>query len=258
MTNLYAIDFYNSANGQLTIPSVDVDGTNYNNVIINIGEVLKIGGSGGFALQNLEKTAFSRPGKITLEAFDTAQPPKKYVITINQTIDADTTFESKLANVVKQDLSLKIDNVIIVPSYVIKNYYEKNSNFNQKIGEVSIDNYIIYSNINNSSNPIKLRKINIGDFGFQNSAINYADSSKKLIQNYSTFQYKLEHSSDGRSAYACNYEYRFNPLNFTQAGTTEYFCFQVDNNGALLGGVSTRFNVNDTLLKFTGSIQFLN
>jgi hypothetical protein len=124
MSNLYAIDIYNSANGQLTIPSVNVDGTNYNNVVINVGEVLKIGGSGGFALQNLE-TAFSRPGKITLEAFDTAQPPRKYVIIINQTIDADTTFESKTANVVKQDLSLKIDNVIIFPSYIIKNYYEK-------------------------------------------------------------------------------------------------------------------------------------
>lgn len=243
MSNLYAIDLYNSANGQLTIPSVNVDGTNYNNVVINIGEVLKIGGSGGFSLQNLEKITSSRPGKITLEAFDTAQPPRRYVVIINQTIDADTTFESKTANVVKQDLSLKIDNVIIVPSYIIKNYYEKSSNFNQKIGETSIDNYIIYSNINNSSNPIKMGKVNIGDFGFQNSAISYADSSKKLIQNYSTFQYVLEHSSDGRSAYACNYEYRFNPTNITQAGRTEYFCFQVDNNGALVGGVRSEAHV---------------
>ena len=235
---------------------MDVDGTNYNNVVINIGEVLKVGGSAGFSLQNIEKTAFSRLAKIVLEAVDTAQPPKKYTITINQTIDADTTFESKAANVVKWDFALKIDNVVTMPSYIIRNYYDKSSNFNQKIGEVSVDEYTVYSNINNSINPIKLRKVNIGDFGFINSAINYTDSSKKIINEYSTFQYVLEHSTDGRSAYACNYEYRFNPLNITQAGRTEYFCFQVDNNGALLGGVTTLMRVNNTPLKFTGTIQF--
>jgi hypothetical protein len=143
-----------------------------------------------------------------------------------------------------------------MPSYIIRNYYDKSSNFNQKIGEVSVDEYTVYSNINNSINPIKLRKVNIGDFGFINSAINYTDSSKKIINEYSTFQYVLEHSTDGRSAYACNYEYRFNPLNITQAGRTEYFCFQVDNNGALLGGVTTLMRVNNTPLKFTGTIQF--
>lgn len=134
---------------------------------------------------------------------------------------------------------------------------KKNSNFNQKIGEATIDEYIVYGNFDNSS-PIKLRKINIGDFGFLNSAIHYVDSSKKIITEYSASQYRLEHSSDGKSAYACNYEYRFKPLNGTQAGRTVYFCFQVDNNGALVGGVSTLFNINDTLLKFTGTIQFLN
>lgn len=258
MSNLYAIDIYNSANGQLTIPSVNVDGTNYNNVVINVGEVLKIGGSGGFALQNFGRTAFSRPLKFILEAVDTAQPPKKYTITINQTLDADTTFESKAANVVKWDFSLKIDNVITVPSYIIKNYFEKSSNFNQKIGEVSIDEYIVYGNIDNSSNPIKLRKINIGDFGFQNSAISYSDSSKKVINEVHVFQYRLAHSIDGKTAYACNFEYKFNPLNIIKAGRTEYFCFQVDNNGALLGGIDAILSVNDTILNFTGTVQFLN
>ena len=43
ISNTNASDIYNGTNGQLTIPSVNVAGTNYNNVVINVGGNYKKG-----------------------------------------------------------------------------------------------------------------------------------------------------------------------------------------------------------------------
>jgi hypothetical protein len=43
--NAFAIDTYNASNGQLTIPSVNVSGVTYNNVVITVGSILSVGAS---------------------------------------------------------------------------------------------------------------------------------------------------------------------------------------------------------------------
>jgi len=43
--NSYAVDTYNPSNGQLTIPSVNVSGVTYNNVVVTVGSVLSVGAS---------------------------------------------------------------------------------------------------------------------------------------------------------------------------------------------------------------------
>jgi len=44
-SNAFAIDSYNAATGQLSIPSVNVSGVVYNNVIVTVGNVLSVGGT---------------------------------------------------------------------------------------------------------------------------------------------------------------------------------------------------------------------
>ena len=41
--NSYAVDTYNASNGQLTIPSVNVGTSVYNNVVVTVGSVLSVG-----------------------------------------------------------------------------------------------------------------------------------------------------------------------------------------------------------------------
>ena len=41
--NSYAVDTYNASNGQLTIPSVNVSGVIYNNVVVTVGNVISVG-----------------------------------------------------------------------------------------------------------------------------------------------------------------------------------------------------------------------
>ena len=43
--NSFAVDTYNASNGQLTIPSVNVSGVTYNNVVVTVGSVLSVGAS---------------------------------------------------------------------------------------------------------------------------------------------------------------------------------------------------------------------
>ena len=43
--NSYAVDTYNASNGQLTIPSVNVGTSVYNNVVVTVGSVLSVGAS---------------------------------------------------------------------------------------------------------------------------------------------------------------------------------------------------------------------
>jgi len=43
--NAWAIDTYDSASNQLTIPTVQVGSTTYTNVVISVGNVLSIGNS---------------------------------------------------------------------------------------------------------------------------------------------------------------------------------------------------------------------
>ena len=40
----WAVDTYNPGNNQLTIPSVNVSGTTYNNVVITVGNVIRVDG----------------------------------------------------------------------------------------------------------------------------------------------------------------------------------------------------------------------
>ena len=43
--NAFAVDTYNATNNQLTIPSVNVGSTTYNNVVITVGEIVSVGGA---------------------------------------------------------------------------------------------------------------------------------------------------------------------------------------------------------------------
>ena len=43
LSNAFAVDTYNASNGQLTIPSVNVSGVIYNNVVVTVGNVLSVG-----------------------------------------------------------------------------------------------------------------------------------------------------------------------------------------------------------------------
>ena len=44
VAHVWAVDTYNPANGQLTIPTVQVGSATYNNVVVSVGEVIKING----------------------------------------------------------------------------------------------------------------------------------------------------------------------------------------------------------------------
>ncbi|MEI6469573.1 MAG: hypothetical protein WCO72_08875 [Betaproteobacteria bacterium] len=44
-TNVFAVDTYNASNNQLTIPSVNVGNTTYNNVVVTVGNIISLGGS---------------------------------------------------------------------------------------------------------------------------------------------------------------------------------------------------------------------
>ena len=44
-SNAFAVDTFNASNGQLTIPSVNVSGVIYNNVVVTVGNVLSVGAS---------------------------------------------------------------------------------------------------------------------------------------------------------------------------------------------------------------------
>ena len=44
VAQVWAVDTYNAANGQLTIPTVQVGSATYNNVVVTVGEVIKING----------------------------------------------------------------------------------------------------------------------------------------------------------------------------------------------------------------------
>ena len=41
----FAVDLYNPSNNQLSIPSVQVGSTTYNNVVVTVGNILSIGSS---------------------------------------------------------------------------------------------------------------------------------------------------------------------------------------------------------------------
>ena len=44
-STVFAVDTYNASNNQLTIPSVNVGNTTYNNVVVTVGNVVSLGGS---------------------------------------------------------------------------------------------------------------------------------------------------------------------------------------------------------------------
>ncbi len=46
MSNTYALNTFNASNNQLNIPSVNVGGLSYNNVVVTLGNVVSIGSSG--------------------------------------------------------------------------------------------------------------------------------------------------------------------------------------------------------------------
>jgi len=248
ITNLYASDIYNISNGQLTIPSVNVAGTNYNNVVINVGGIVKIGGTGGFELQNINKNFYSKPRTIIISGQDYDSPPNLYVMTLTFSPNADTTFESKAVNVIDQNISFTA-NGIFVGSVLQKNYFTK-GDLNTQVGFSDSGSYSVYSN----QNP-RTKNTTIGDFGFSSAGVNYKDSTKKAINYYSVFNYSLEQSSDGITAYACNIENQFDPLNANGVVQTTKVCVQVDNSGTLLGGVNAVLKVNNRLINLTGSIQ---
>ena len=250
ITNIHASDIYNGSNGQLTIPSVNVAGTNYNNVVINVGGIVKIGGTGGFAVQNFAKNLYSNPTTTVIKATDNSTPPNQYVMTLNNVAVADVTFEGQAVNVINSIASLTINNVS-AGSFTTANYFKK-GDLNTQVGQSDGENYYVYSNM---SNPANLKNISIGDFGFLNSSIVYSDSSKKIIRYYSVFEYSLEQSSDANSAYICNIENQFNPTKINDPVNTNKFCFQVDNSGAFTGGVNAILNINNTKLNFTGVIK---
>lgn len=248
ITNIHASDIYNGSNGQLTIPSVNVAGTNYNNVVINVGGIVKIGGTGGFSVQNINKNFYSKPRTIVISGQDYDSPPNLYVMTLTFSANTDTTFESKAVNVIDQNISLTV-NGTSVGGFLQKKYFTK-GDLNTQVGFSDSGSYSVYSN----QNP-RTKNASIGDFGFSSAGINYKDSTKKAVNYYSVFNYSLEQSSDGNTAYACDIENQFDPLSVNGIVKTTKICVQVDNSGALLGGVNAILNVNNRLINLTGSIQ---
>jgi hypothetical protein len=248
ITNVFATDIYNSNNGQLTIPSVNVSGINYNNVVITVAVVGKIGGTGGFAIQNVNKILFSKPRTIVINSKDNANPANQYVMTLNYAPDTDVTFENQAVNVIKQTVNTTI-NGKLAGTYEQKNYFVK-GDLSTQIGQSDDQNYSIFSNANKPT-----KNLNIGEFGFLYASVVYSDSTKKIIKHYTVYDYSLEQSSDGASAYACKIENQFAPSNISSAPVITKFCFQIDNYGNLLGGVNAILNVNNAISNFTGTVQ---
>ena len=249
ITNIYATDLYNSSNAQLTIPSVNVSGTNYNNVVITVGKVINIGGTGGFALQNFLPNLYSKPRKAVLTAQDSATPPNQYVITQTLTPGNDTIFENKTVNTIDVTLSATMNGALL-GTFSAQYYYTK-GNFNSQVGVNGFGSYKVYSN---NVLPINDR-LNIGDFLFLNSSFSYKDSTKKSINNYSVYYLSLEQSSDANSAYLCTTENQIEPGDVNTIPPVNKQCYQVDNNGTLLGSVNGLMNINNTNLYVTGTIK---
>jgi hypothetical protein len=247
--NLHATDLYNSSNAQLIIPSVNVSGTNYNNVVITVGRVINIGGTGGFALQNFFTNLYSKSRKAILTAQDSASPPNQYVITQTITPGSDTIFENKTVNTIDVTLAISMNGTSI-GNFSAQNYYTK-GNFNSPVGVNGFGSYKVFSN---NVLPINDR-LNIGDFLYLNSSFSYKDSTKKSVNNYSVYYLSLEQSSDANSAYLCITENKIEPGDVNTIPPVNKTCYQVDNNGALLGSVNGLLNTNNTNLYVTGTVQ---
>jgi hypothetical protein len=243
-----ATDLYSESTGELIIPSVDVSGTNYNNVVINLGRVLKIGGIGGFSLQNFYPNLYSKPRKAVLTAQDTAIPQNQYVLTETITPTGDTFFENQLVSAVNISLAFT-KNGSSVGNFTALYLFAK-GNFNKSVGINGFGSYTIFSNYN-----FPIQTIKIGDFLYANSSFSYKDNTKKSINNYSIYYLSLEQSNDGNSAYFCSTENQIDPVDVNQTPPVSKQCFQVDNKGNLLGSVNGLLNVNNTNLFFSGTIQ---
>ena len=217
-------------------------------MVINVGGVVKIGGTGGFALQNLNKNLYSKPRTFILSAQDNANPPNKYGMTVNYSPGSDTTFESQSVNVINMTISITM-NGAAYGTFSNQAYFSK-GNFNKHVGDNGFGSYTIYTD------PVAItNNTNIGDFRFVNSSISYKDTTKKSINNYSVHYSSLEPSSDGSTAYACNLQTNFDPTDISGSVQSEKQCLQVDNSGSFVGGAISILNINNTDLYFTGTFQ---
>jgi hypothetical protein len=249
IANSHATDLYNSSNAQLTIPSVNVSGTNYNNVVISVGRVVNIGGSGGFSLQNFNSNLYSKQRKAILTAQDSANPPNQYVLTETITPGNDAIFENQLANTVSINLVFTMNGAPL-GNYSAQNYFTK-GNYNNTLGVNGFGSYTVYGKY---ISPLK-NILNIGDFIYSNLSFSYKDSTKKSVNNYSVYYVSLEQSADANSSYLCTTENQIDPTDVNGSPPINKQCIQVDNNGMILGSVTGLLNVNNTNLYFTGTIQ---
>lgn len=211
-----AIDVYNAATNQLTIPSVDVSGTIYNNVVVTVGSVVSIGSVSPaasspkyFALKAAmsDYVTSSRLDNFSISATGLNSDGSTYAISgdmqSSKTASIVGVFESKnfLKTVQAQIGSMTITNLksgtTVIGSVTYPYTSQSNdywdANFNP-MGHSSSSTFV-----NKTTNHYQVNQlvttipdfVKAGDTGTLNTSTDYSDSSKSTILSTSTTTYRV-------------------------------------------------------------------
>lgn len=249
-----AIDVYNSATNQLTIPSVDVSGTIYNNVVVTVGSVVSVGSvsptassSKYFALKAAmsDYVTSSRLDNFSISATGLNSDGSTYAIggdmQSSKTASIVGVFESKnfLKTVQAQIGSMTITNLksgaTVIGSVTYPYTSQSNdywdANFNP-MGHSSSSTFV-----NKTTNHYQVNQlvttipdfVKAGDTGTLNTSTDYSDSSKSTILSTSTTTYRVR----GDTETTVLIDLISNEKSTNGTTSTEIDTYKLDSNGVI-------------------------
>jgi hypothetical protein len=252
--NCLAIDVYNAATNQLTIPSVDVSGTIYNNVVLTVGSVVSIGSVTPpvsspkyFALKaamsdyvtntsygnyliagsglNSDGSTFSVNGD--MQSSKTASivgifESKNYLKTVQAQIGSMTFTNLKSGTAV-------MGSVTYPYSSQSNDYWDASFN---PMGHSSSSTFV-----GKTTNHYKVNQIvttipdfvKVGDTGTLNTSTDYSDSSKSTALATSTTSYRVKNDSENTVLI----DIVTNDKNTNGSTSTEIETYKLDSNGVI-------------------------
>lgn len=268
----WATDTYNPANNQLTIPSVDVSGVIYNNVVITVGNVISVG---SITQPNSSPKYF--PIKSALSDYITKSSQGNYLISgtglntdgssysisgnmqNSKTASIIGVFESK--NFLKTTTasigtmtftniksgSTVIGSVTYPYSAQSNDYYD--ANFNPMGGTSSV------TMIGKTTNYYSVKQIistipdfvKVGDTGTLGTETEYSDSSKSTILSTSTTTYSVKSDSDSSVFVLLT----SNTKKSSGVTNTEIDTYKLDLNGNISPYSSSAIDSNGFSMTFT-------
>ena len=188
-SSAWAVDTYNSANGQLTIPAVQVGSSIYNNVVIKVGEIISVGG--------IEATTSFNP-YLAFQKFSKLGRPKSTLSVIKTTnsetcngtgifeispVSSSVAFEGQTAYYstisTSENFTTCTSRTNITTQYFSKDF--------MPLGRVDSSNYSVY--IGTATLP---KSAIVGDSGTFGTFNRYTDSSKKFYLGSTVISYSIE------------------------------------------------------------------